>query len=103
MDKNVPLVIIDPHGEYSSMKLPSGESGDKLAEWGIKAQGYSKQIQEYGDITVKNDVRPLKLDERMSSYELMRMLPLQLSNTQEALLFSVVKDLQEINFDNIVL
>ncbi|MBI2662825.1 ATP-binding protein [Candidatus Woesearchaeota archaeon] len=103
MDKNVPLVIIDPHGEYSSMKFPAEESGDTLEKWNIKAQGYGKQIQEYGDITIKKDVRPLKLDEKMGSYELMRMLPLQLSNTQEAMLFSVVKDLQEINFENILL
>ncbi|MBT4651717.1 ATP-binding protein [Candidatus Woesearchaeota archaeon] len=102
MEKGVPLLIIDPHGEYSSLKFPS-EDREKLIEWKLEAKGYGGQIQEYGDMNVKDDVRPLKLNEKVSNYELMRLLPLQLTNTQEAILFSVIKDLEEINFDNILL
>ncbi|MBI2573403.1 ATP-binding protein [Candidatus Woesearchaeota archaeon] len=103
MDKRVPLLVIDPHGEYSSMKEPAYENREILARWGVEPKGYSLNIQEYGDTRLKNDVRPLKLSEKMSSYELMKMLPVQLSNTQEAMLFSIIKDLEEVNFDNIIL
>ncbi len=103
MEKRVPLLIIDPHGEYGSMKDPAIENREILARWGLEAKGYGSQIQEYGDARLKQDVRPLKLSEKMSSYELMKLLPVQLSNTQEAMLFSIVKDLEEVNFDNIIL
>ncbi len=103
MEKRVPLLVIDPHGEYSSMKEPAYENRELLARWKLEPRGYSMNIQEYGDPRLKADVRPLKLSEKMSSYELMKLLPVQLSNTQEAMLFSIVKDLEEVNFDNIIL
>ncbi|MFA6461454.1 MAG: ATP-binding protein [Candidatus Woesearchaeota archaeon] len=103
IERNVPLLIIDPHGEYSSLRYPNSEEKDKLREFGLEPKGYGLQIQEYGDSKLKEDLRPLRLSEKISSYELMKLLPIQLTNTQESLLFSVIKDLQEINFDNIVL
>jgi len=102
LEKNVPLIIIDPHGEYAAMKHPT-EENETLTQWNLKPKGYSAQIQEYGDMNLKQDVRPLKLNEKMNSYELMKLLPLQLTSTQEAMLFSVIKDMEEINFDNILL
>ncbi|MBU1111642.1 MAG: ATP-binding protein, partial [Nanoarchaeota archaeon] len=103
MTKNVPLLIIDPHGEYSSMRLPNDSGKDHLIEWNLEAKGFSPQIQEYGDPKVKEDIIPLKLDEKMTSYELMKMLPISLTGNQEAMLFSVVKDLEDVNFDNILI
>jgi len=103
MEKNVPLLIIDPHGEYSSMRLPNDSGKDNLVEWNLSAKGFGPQIQEYGDPKVKEDIIPLKLNEKMTSYELMKMLPINLSSNQEAMLFSVIKDLEEVNFDNILI
>jgi len=103
LERNVPLLIIDPHGEYSSLRYPNTEEKDKLKEFGLEPKGYGLQIQEYGDPKIKADLRPLRLSEKISSYELMKLLPIQLTNTQESLLFSVIKELQEVNFDNIVL
>ena len=102
LDRGIPVLIIDPHGEYSSLRIPSVER-EKLIRWGLEPQGYGTRLAEYGDTLTMSDVRPLKLDEKMSSYELMKILPINLSQTQEAVLFSVVKDLEEINFDNIIL
>jgi len=102
LEKNVPLLIIDPHGEYSSLRFPSEEK-ELLTSWRLQGKGYTQQIQEYGDMTLKEDLRPLKLNEKMSNLELMKVLPIQLSNTQESILFSVIKDLEEVNFDNILL
>ncbi len=102
LEKNVPLIIIDPHGEYAAMKYPA-EDNEILQQWNLKPKGYTTYIQEYGDMNLKSDVRPLKLNEKMNSYELMKLLPIQLTSTQEAMLFSVIKDMEEINFDNILL
>jgi len=103
LERNVPLLIIDPHGEYSSLRYPNEEDKERLTKFNITPKGYGLQIQEYGDPKIKSDLRPLRLSEKISSYELMKLLPIQLTNTQESLLFSVIKDLQEVNFDNIVL
>ena len=103
LEKKVPILIIDPHGEYSSLKYPSTQEKERLQELGLEPKGYSAHLQEYGDPKVKEDLKPLRLNEKMSSYELMKMLPLQLSNTQESLLFSVLKDVPEVNLDNILL
>ncbi|MEK6845985.1 MAG: ATP-binding protein, partial [Nanoarchaeota archaeon] len=103
LDKKVPLLIIDPHGEYSSLSEPNEEEREKLVRYGLEPTGYRAQIQEYGDPKLREELRPLRLNEKMSSYELMKLLPLQLTNTQEAMIFSVIKDLPEVNFDNIIL
>jgi uncharacterized protein len=103
MEKGVPLLVIDPHGEYHSMKNAEHSNQEKLALLGLSSKGYSSQIEEYGDIRIKEDVIPLKLNEKMSSYDLMKLLPVNLSNTQESILFSVIKDLDVVNFDNILL
>ena len=66
-------------------------------------RNYFSKIKEYGDQDSKKDLIPLKLSENMSSYELMKIIPTQLSNTQESMLFSVIKDLDEINFDNLLI
>ncbi|MBI2668676.1 ATP-binding protein [Candidatus Woesearchaeota archaeon] len=103
VEKGVPVLIIDPHGEYAALKFPTEEKKEILHEWGIEAQGYGAKVQEYGNPHTKEDVRPLKLSEKMNSSELMKILPIQLSNAQEAMLFSVIKDMDEINFDGIIL
>ncbi len=103
LEKKVPLLIIDPHGEYNAMRTPALENKEKLKAFGLEPKGYGAHLQEYGDTNLRNDVRPLKLKEQMSKYELMKLLPLTLTSTQEALLFSVLKDLEEVTFDNILL
>ncbi len=103
LEKGVPILIIDPHGEYSSLKFPTEQSQENLAHWNITAKGYAPQIKEYGDPTSCKDLTPIKLTESMNSYELMKWLPLSLSSTQEGLLFSVLKDVDPITFDNIAI
>ncbi len=105
IEQGVPLLIIDPHGEYSSMKFPSQDGEEELASWQINAKGYLHTIQEFGDPEINPSFKPIKLSEKMSSFELLKLLPLTLSNTQESILFSVIKDIPEyeLNFDNILI
>ena len=105
IEQGVPLLIIDPHGEYSTMKYPNEDKPEDLMRWGIEAKGYRAVIQEFGDPEINPEFKPIKLSEKMSSFELLKMLPLTLSNTQESMLFSVVKDIpeHELNFDNILI
>jgi len=103
MQRGIPLLVIDPHGEYPSMRFASADSAEEMARWDIKGKGYTEYIQEFGDPSIKEGIAPLKLSEKMSCSQLMKVLPVNLSNTQESMLFSVMKDLDEVSFDTILL
>lgn len=45
--KGIPLVIIDAHGEYSSLKVPAESSSQ---EFHVEPHSYSEQIIEFADI-----------------------------------------------------
>ncbi|MEW5761303.1 MAG: ATP-binding protein, partial [Candidatus Thermoplasmatota archaeon] len=65
LKKSVPVVIIDPHGEYSSLMHPNiNESEYKLMEkFDVKARSYAEQIVEYSPDTKTNlHALPLRLD-----------------------------------------
>ncbi len=47
LDRNVPLLIIDPHGEYSTLKLPNEDKPASFERYGISPKGYASQITVY--------------------------------------------------------
>lgn len=104
IEKKVPIVIIDPHGEYSFMRQQNDELRDTkgMEKFGIKPKAYKKEIQEYGDINMIKDAKPLLLNESMDAEELVHMLPSKLNNTQMSLLYSTIKDMPQLNFDLIL-
>src|SRR3989344_3208108 len=105
MDKNIPVVIIDPHGEYNSLKYPA-EANDALKKFNIKPKGYHKFIQEYSPDSIKNpQARPLKLSGRnLTGSELMHLLPAKLSSSQVGLLYSALNDLsKQADFDQLIM
>ncbi|VVB94615.1 DNA double-strand break repair helicase HerA [uncultured archaeon] len=47
LDKSVPLLIIDPHGEYSTLKFPNDDKPASFERYGITPKGYATQITVY--------------------------------------------------------
>jgi len=47
LDKNVPLLIIDPHGEYATLKFPNEDKPASFERYGITPKGYAAQITVY--------------------------------------------------------
>ncbi|MCZ7384665.1 MAG: ATP-binding protein [Candidatus Methanoperedens sp.] len=47
LDKNVPLLIIDPHGEYATLKFPNDDKPTSFERYGITPKGYATQITVY--------------------------------------------------------
>ncbi len=47
LDKNVPLLLIDPHGEYATLKLPNEDRAESFQRYGIQPKGYAAQITVY--------------------------------------------------------
>jgi len=47
LDKGVPLLIIDPHGEYATLKLPNDDKHSSFERYGISPKGYASQVTVY--------------------------------------------------------
>ncbi|MCF7872256.1 ATP-binding protein [Candidatus Woesearchaeota archaeon] len=101
--KNIPLVIIDPHGEYSSLKFANEnvEDLEKLTLFGLEKQGFN--VVEYGHSDHSSGLRPLKLSKKMSRDELLHLIPGKLSNSQLAALYSALKELGDWSFESLLL
>lgn len=102
IDKKVPILIIDPHGEYSSLKFPNDEDRDALVEYNLKPKQF-KNIREYGDSKLNPELRPLRLNNNLTATEITHLIPGKLSNTQMGLLYSALKHIDRLNFTNVLL
>ncbi|NIP40932.1 MAG: DUF87 domain-containing protein [Candidatus Aenigmarchaeota archaeon] len=91
-ENGIPAVIIDPHGEYSTLsKENRKEEETRLMEgFGIESRSYKKNVQIY-DLGGRN---PLKLDSRLTTDEIFEMLPTKISSAQRGLLYSAIKNLE---------
>ncbi|HZY92372.1 MAG TPA: ATP-binding protein [Thermoplasmata archaeon] len=55
----VTCVIIDPHGEYGSLRIPAEKNGVH-ARFGVETQGFGRQVQEFSpDVSLNPSAKPL--------------------------------------------
>ncbi|MEM4397252.1 MAG: DUF87 domain-containing protein, partial [Candidatus Woesearchaeota archaeon] len=101
IQKKVPILIIDPHGEYSTLKYPNEEQKQDLEKFNLKPIGF-KNIQEYGDNNLNPELRPLRLNNSLTPSEIMQMIPGKLSNTQSGILYNALKNLSNVNFTTLL-
>ncbi len=99
MERDVPLLIIDPHGEYATLKEPNDDADiDKLAEkFGIEPCGYrnvviytpaNKKLCEYADRTLRLNGLNLK------PKEIIEYVASDLNNTEIGLIYEAVNSLK---------
>lgn len=97
----VPLVILDPHGEYGSLRHPNMEDKelDAMVRFGIKPRSFQKQIREFAvDTTLNPDADRLVLDGvNLEAREIADILPAKLSGGQVGVLYQAVKDVSDHN------
>ena len=101
MEKKVPLLVIDPHGEYSTLAKASEDDPKKLAGFGIEPKGFEGSVEQYGDPDIVPDAHPLKLPECLGSQEILHLLPAKLSANQQNVLFSALKEYDKVDFDTL--
>lgn len=91
IEKGVPLIVIDPHGEYPSMKHANTNEGETLlmAKYGVKPKGFS--ITEYGNPEINLSARPIRLADNLSRQELINLLPVKLSAAQLGVLHNAMQ------------
>ena len=93
----VPLLIIDPHGEYSSIKHKNTNEDDKkyFKMYDIKPNAI-KNIKEFStDPTINIGTEQIKLPIPQDPFNLIRAMPSKISESQQRLLYSVVKELKD--------
>ncbi len=102
LERSVPLLIIDPHGEYSGLARKNEEESEVelMPEFGIEPKGYN--VSEYADTTFHPKAKPLRISTRLSATELAHLLPGKLSANQQAVLYSALKNLKDVTFDSLL-
>jgi hypothetical protein len=100
LERNVPLVIIDPHGEYASMKYPNSNPDEieKMVKYGISPKGYADKIVVYTPANFAinpNADRVFRIDGiNLHPREIVEMIPGRMSSAQEELLYEIVTKLR---------
>lgn len=99
LDRDVPLLVIDPHGEYSTFREPNDDPdiGELADRFGIEPRGYrnvtvytpgNKRLCEYADRTLRLNGRNL------TPREIVEYVPSELSNTEIGLVYEAVNALR---------
>lgn len=100
LERGVPLIVIDPHGEYSSLAIPAEEDPELMASFGIEPKKYA--VSEYADIELVPGAKPFRLSTHLSALELSHLLPGKLTANQQAILYSALKNLHDVTFDSLL-
>ena len=105
LDRKVPIVVIDPHGEYSSLRLPNNQDKEAMLKFGVKSKGYLSSVQEYTPSPeINTEARPLKLSlHGVTPSGLAHLLPAKLGNAQMTCLYSALKDSEVVDFDQLLI
>ncbi|MFH0860163.1 MAG: ATP-binding protein [Candidatus Altiarchaeota archaeon] len=94
MKDGIPIVIVDPHGEYSSLKVENDEY-DEMLKCEVKAASYADRITEYAtNLEVNPNAVRMSLNPSFDMMELSNIMPVQLSDTQKSLLYESLKRLE---------
>lgn len=100
LEKDVPLLIIDPHGEYSSLKEPNTDpkAVEMMERYGISPEGYGSKIVTYtpSNLAMNPDAdQVFRLDSvNISAKLLAELLPVDLTSTQMGILHRAVKKIR---------
>lgn len=100
LDKKVPVIIIDPHGEYSTLKTKNSSDEDmkRLKLLGLKPKSF--MIKEYGE--PNSGLRSIKLSSQLSQQELIELFPGKLSSAQMGILYSAMQDMPSLDFNTLL-
>jgi len=96
---NVPLVILDPHGEYGSLRNPNIDEGEvaQMAKFGVKPKSYAKQVKEYAiDTALNPEASRLVLQGmNLEGRDIVEMLGSKLTGGQVGVLYQAIKEVKE--------
>jgi uncharacterized protein len=96
---NVPLVILDPHGEYGSLRNPNIDENEvaQMTRFGVRPKSFAKQVKEYALDTMLNpEAQKLTLQGmNLEGREIVDMLGSKLTGGQVGVLYQAIKEVKE--------
>lgn len=94
LEKNLPVLIIDPHGEYSSLKFANDNKAeiDAMERFDIAPKSYD--VNEYSpDVRVNPGAQQLTFsDKNLSALELSQLFPMKASPSQMGVLYTAINE-----------
>jgi len=97
-DKGVPCVVIDPHGEYYTLKIPNDNSADydKFARFQVSPKGFQNVVEYTPNKTINPTAdHEFRLsDKNLDAKEIIDILPTTLTGGQQALLYQAINELK---------
>ena len=88
----IPIVVLDPHGEYSSIKYPNSNKEDRkyFDAFGIKAKGFASQVKELtANIQINLDAEQIKIPIPKNASDLIENYPFKLTSSQKGLIYKI--------------
>ena len=98
LKKKIPMVIIDTHGEYSSLGSQNKDKKEQknMEKFKVKSREYSSHINEYSPITSRGNIQHLTLNGMsLEAREIIDLLSAKLSGPQIGVLYQAIKELKE--------
>jgi DNA helicase HerA-like ATPase len=96
---NVPLVILDPHGEYGSLRNANVDEAEvsAMVRFKVKPRSFHKQVKEYAlDTTLNPDAQRLVLEGmNLEGRDIVAMLGGKISGGQVGVLYQAIKEVKE--------
>lgn len=98
LENNMPAVVIDPHGEYSSLVEPNKKREEikYMERYGIKPKGYKRDLQVFSlEKNLSQGMKKLKLNGNLTPKEIFEMLPFRLTSSQLNIIYSIVRETED--------
>jgi uncharacterized protein len=92
LKSKIPIVIIDPHGEYSSLCVENDDY-DGMLKYGVQAVNYADQVVEYTtDESINPHARKFSLHASFSMEELLDLMPINLTEKEKSVLYTRLQE-----------
>ncbi|MDW7726713.1 MAG: ATP-binding protein [Candidatus Methanoperedens sp.] len=99
LDKEVPLLIIDPHGEYATLKYPNDDKTEAFERFGIEPKGYEDRVTVYtpANKTLNPGADMLfRLNgTNLGTKDIRQLFPDERAQNQSGILFEAISKLKE--------
>ena len=105
--KKIPILILDPHNEYSTLRYPNTDKKDmkRLEAFNLSPQGFMNQIVQFSpDTKINSQCHPITLDlNKMKPQDLVDSLPQKITPAQQSLVYNMLQAANNrVDFDELI-
>ncbi|MBN2250590.1 MAG: ATP-binding protein [Candidatus Altiarchaeota archaeon] len=98
LKNDIPIVIIDPHREYSSLRYENDDF-DAMVAYGVKPASYASKVVEYTTNPLTNPgAKRFGLRSRFTVEELSEMMPVRIGDKQKMILYNAMRRLESQDY-----